>query len=165
MPGFHNHVPLTIGIKTLRRLTMCSRGIAVILSLLASSATPVANAQEHLEPVEGVVVDETGAAIPHVKLLFQAGSDTLVAYTGANGVVRVMLAAGRYEVTISQFGFATTRLDDFFVLRPNVDTFRVVLKVAARILILWSRLWWGYRRLSLNYQTSSLLNTSVPRCQ
>lgn len=107
------------------------RVIAVILSLLASLVTPVANAQEHLEPVEGVVVDETGAATPHVKLVFQAGSDTFVAYAGTSGVVRVMLAAGRYEVTISQFGFATTRLDDFLVLRPNVDTFRVVLKIAA----------------------------------
>lgn len=110
---------------------MSSRVIAVILSLLASLVTPVANAQEHLEPVEGVVVDETGAAIPHVKLVFHAGSNTFVAYTDMNGVVRVMLAAGRYEVTISQFGFATTRLADFFVLRPNVDTFQIVLKIAA----------------------------------
>src|SRR6478752_503402 len=105
------------------------RVIAIVLSTLASLVIPVVNAQDHLLPVEGVLVDETGAAIPHAKLVFKAESDALVAYTSINGVVSVMSAAGRYAVTISQFGFATTKLADFLVQSPNVDAFRVVLKV------------------------------------
>lgn len=102
--------------------------IVIVLSALAGVIVPIVNAQDHVLPIEGVVVDETGAMMPHAKLVFEAESGTVVAYTDISGVVDVMLAPGKYDVAISQVGFATTRLPVFLV--PNADPLWVVLKVA-----------------------------------
>ena len=110
------------------RLTMRPTVIAILLSALARVIVPTVNAQDRVLPIEGVVVDETGARIPSVKLVFKTESGSVVANTDVNGVVDVMLAPGSYAVTISQVGFATTELPVFLV--PNADPLWVVLKVA-----------------------------------
>jgi hypothetical protein len=106
--------------------------MAIVLIVLGGFVAAVVNAQEQLFPVEGLVVDEMGAAIPHAELVFKAESGTIVAQTGVDGVVRVMLGTGNYAVTIVQCGFKTTKLADFFVQGPTVGAFRVVLQVEPR---------------------------------
>ena len=43
--------------------------------------------------------------------------------------MNVNLGAGKYVVTISAFGFATTKLADLSVPGPTADAFRVFLKL------------------------------------
>lgn len=118
--------------------------IAIVLSVLAGVIVPIVNAQDQLFPVEGVVVDETGAAIPHAEVVFKAESGTLSpsflfpvlpvieAQAGVDGVVRVMLGTGNYAVTIIQCGFKTAKPPDFSVQGPTMDAFRIVLQVEPR---------------------------------
>jgi uncharacterized membrane protein len=87
------------------------------------------SAAEQLFAVKGVVVDPSGAVIPQAEVVFKGESDRIAAHTGMDGAVNVNLEAGKYVVTISAFGFATTKLVDVFVPGPTADVFRVSLKV------------------------------------
>jgi len=79
--------------------------------------------------VKAVVVDRQGAVITYAEVLFKGESGTVVAHTGADGSVNVNLAAGKYFVTVSAFGFATAKLVDFSVPSATAGAFRVILEI------------------------------------
>ena len=85
-------------------------------------------AAEPLFAVKGAVVDPSGAVIPQAEVAFKGESRTIVAHTGMDGTVNVNLEAGKFLVTITALGFATTKLADISVPRPTAEAFRVVLK-------------------------------------
>jgi carboxypeptidase family protein len=101
----------------------------IILGMSAGFVTAVGYAQEDLFAVKGFVVDPSGAVIPQAEVVFKGESDRIAAHTGMDGSVNVNLAAGKYGVTISAVGFATTKLVDFSVPRAAADAFRITLKV------------------------------------
>jgi Carboxypeptidase regulatory-like domain len=103
--------------------------MAIILSTAAGFVIAASYAQEQAFAVKGVVVDPSGAVISQAEVVFKGKSGTIVAHTGMDGSVTVSLEAGQYVVTISAFGFATTKLADFSVSGPAADTLRVSLKI------------------------------------
>lgn len=101
----------------------------IVLSTSAGFFIAAGHAQEHQFAVKGVVVDPTGAVLQQAEVVFKSESGTIIAHTGMDGSVTVNLEAGKYVVTISAFGFATTKLANFSVPGPDAASFRVSLKI------------------------------------
>jgi hypothetical protein len=103
--------------------------MAIVLGTFAVFLVATGYAQDRLFAAKGVVVDQAGAVITHAQLAFKGESGIIVSPTGMDGFVNVNLKAGKYVVTVSASGFATTQLVDFWVPGSTADAFRVVLNV------------------------------------
>ena len=110
----------------------CAIRLGVMVIALSTSAgflVATSYAHQRLYAIKGVVVDQWGAVIQHAEVVFKGNSGTLVSHTGMDGSVNVNLEAGKYLVTVSAIGFATTELADYSVPAPTAEPFRVILKV------------------------------------
>jgi len=135
-PGEYDITAHALGFRTAGRHIIAQSGVAqsVQVALQVGGCPPgcvvaLQSAVEQLFTVKGVVVDPSGAVIPQAEVVFKGESDRIAANTGMDGSVNLNLEAGKYVVTISAVGFATTKLVDFFVPAPTADVFRVSLKI------------------------------------
>src|SRR5215813_1226352 len=103
--------------------------MVVVLGASAGLIKADTNPQEQLFAIKGYVVDRSGAIIPQAEVVFKGESGTILAHVDKNGIVNVNLAAGKYDVTIRAYAFATKKLTGFSVPRPTDDTFQVTLEI------------------------------------
>jgi Domain of unknown function (DUF6438)/Carboxypeptidase regulatory-like domain len=88
-------------------------------------------AQEPSFEVKCTVVDEMGAVIPNVEVVFKGQSGTTGARTGPDGVATQKLRTGRYAVSVTHPGFVTTVLPHFDVAEAT-SACRIPLRVGDR---------------------------------
>jgi outer membrane receptor protein involved in Fe transport len=112
-----------------RKLTIWSAVALLVLAL-----TSLAFGQENSGSIQGMVKDQSGAAIPGAKVT--ASSPILVrsldAVTDSEGVYRFpRLPVGIYSVTVSQTGFKTSKNEDISVVLGKELTLDVSLSAGA----------------------------------
>src|SRR5262245_35409117 len=103
----------------------------LLVAVICFAAIRPANGQTATASLSGLVVDETGAALPDVQVtVANATGLKRQVMSDANGTFSVrMLPAGSYTVTAERMGFAPAHVTDL-LLTPNGDvTIRLELKV------------------------------------
>jgi hypothetical protein len=108
--------------------------LLLFLALLFIPAAILAQSQATTGVIEGVVSDESGAAIPGVTVTLRNidTNYTVTAVTDGSGRYRsVLLPLGRYEVNATLQGFGTRVLRGFELAVGQVLTVNVALKQAA----------------------------------
>jgi hypothetical protein len=139
-PGDYDITVHALSFRTVSRHIIAQKSVAQSVKVLLQVAgcPPGCNvvsmsAAEPLFAVKGVVVDQLGAVIPQAEVVFKGESGTIVAHTGMDGTVNVTLESGKFLVTISAVGFATTKLADIYVPGSTADAVRVVLKPSPQV--------------------------------
>lgn len=133
-PGFANNSVLSTTISTMMPRP---HDAPVALSFLLVLVTATLYGQERSSPepvseVMCVVTDAvTGAVVPQSTVVFKSESGEIVGHTSMDGSVREELRTGKYIVTASQRGFATSKPVTLLIDAPASFKCRVVLELGS----------------------------------
>ncbi|MCX6610038.1 MAG: carboxypeptidase regulatory-like domain-containing protein, partial [Acidobacteria bacterium] len=111
-----------------------TRAIVVIMCLVFSQLSLLAQAEAGVATLSGVVLDASGATVPGAKVRVQSqemGTQRMLESSDAGLFTAVRLPAGRYEVTIEKNGFKTLRREGLVLQVGAVLSYDVVLEVGS----------------------------------